>query len=347
MNNNNNNSSTGSKSTRPSEDFQEDDDANKLIQVAILHSELGEHTLLLNIMEVLQIKNYNVKMFRPNCPSELIDSDKNENVHNGCSFFPRSIFGTLVTLCAYIRVFISAILIMLDWRNSYEYIIVDQLSFIIPILRMKCSKILFYCHDPEKLVQKTLQTTSRCNFFKKWARYQLNLVEEAITGMANTILVNSLYTQKLFQERFPIISVSNNRKQKNLMCVLKRHYPRILYPFINQKNLEYSAEYKVTINELLPKSTSTNSKLLTCIIQEQTNTSLALEAFANFIERSQQSKGSKNTYLVMASYSDIKLEVQKQAIDLKIDSKVIYVKITSKDDLLLLINSSKLLIYTN
>ena len=49
----NNNSSTGSKSTRPSENISENDYMNSKISVAILHSELGEHTLLLNIMEVL------------------------------------------------------------------------------------------------------------------------------------------------------------------------------------------------------------------------------------------------------------------------------------------------------
>ena len=71
------------------------------------------------------MKNYNVKMFRPNCPEEMLGSLDSYNVTNGCSFFPRSIFGNFVTLCAYIRVMISAVMIMLDWSNNYEYIIVD------------------------------------------------------------------------------------------------------------------------------------------------------------------------------------------------------------------------------
>ena len=132
------------------------------------------------------------------------------------------------------------------------------------------------------------------------------------------------------------------------MFVIKRHYPRILYPFINPKHLVYSADYKITITELLSKNALINSKsnLLTCVIQHQTNWSLALESFYNFSQRIKANQG-KNTYLVMASFKPIKKEVQRLASELKLDNKVIYLQLRSNDDLILLINSSKLLMYTN
>jgi hypothetical protein len=68
------------------------------------------------------------------------------------------------------------------------------------------------------------------------------------------------------------------------MYVIKRHYPRILYPFINKKDLVYSSDYDMSITELLSKNALINSKsnLLTCVIQSHTNWSLALESFSNF-----------------------------------------------------------------
>lgn len=48
----------------------------------------------------------------------------------------------------------------------------------------------------------------------------------------------------------------------------------------------------------------------------------------------------------MASFKPIKEEVMGLVAELKLD-KVIYLQLTSNDDLILLINSSKLLMYTN
>jgi len=79
----------------------------------------------MNIKEALQMKNYDVKIFRPNYPSELSNLKAQPGEFLGCSFFPRSILGHFVLICSYIRVFISAISIMLDWYSTYDYIIVD------------------------------------------------------------------------------------------------------------------------------------------------------------------------------------------------------------------------------
>ena len=117
---------TGGSTRDPSEVSENPNENNKKISVAILHSEISHgKMLLLNIKEVLQMKNYDVKIYRPNYPTELAILPASSNEILGCYFFPRSILGHFVILCSYIRVFISAITIMLDWYSTYDYIIVD------------------------------------------------------------------------------------------------------------------------------------------------------------------------------------------------------------------------------
>jgi hypothetical protein len=72
-------------------------------------------------------------------------------------------------------------------------------------------------------------------------RYIMNILEEITAGMAHTVIVNSNYTKHVFQENFPLVSVSNNRKKRDLVSlkkyvIMKRHYPRILYTAVDKKN---------------------------------------------------------------------------------------------------------------
>jgi hypothetical protein len=53
--------------------------------------------------------------------------------------------------------------------------------------------------------------------------------------MAHTILVDCQFSQRQFQDNYPIISVSNRKKQKNIVyykkqSIIRGHYPQILYP---------------------------------------------------------------------------------------------------------------------
>jgi len=73
--------------------------------------------------------------------------------------------------------------------GEYDYFILDQVSFPIPILKLSNSKIFFYCHYPDKLL-----STQRSSFIMKFYRYFLDLMEELTTGMAQVIVVNSQFT---------------------------------------------------------------------------------------------------------------------------------------------------------
>ena len=58
-------------------------------------------------------------------------------------------------------------------------------------------------------------------------RFVLDNLEEVTTGMAQTVVVNSKYTQKIYIDNFPLIQRWNMFKNKK---------PKILYPAINEKN---------------------------------------------------------------------------------------------------------------
>ena len=75
------------------------------------------------------------------------------------------------------------------WAGNIDYYILDLVSLPVPILRCRNRKVLFYCHYPDKLL-----ATNRSSLTMKVYRLVLDSLEEATTGMAHTILVNSRYT---------------------------------------------------------------------------------------------------------------------------------------------------------
>ncbi|KAJ3174821.1 hypothetical protein HK101_010820 [Irineochytrium annulatum] len=88
---------------------------------------------------------------------------------------------------------------------------VDQISVGIPILRLTGSKILFYCHFPDKLL------TKRQSLLKRLYRIPFDLIEEVTTRMADDIVVNSNFTRSTFKKVFSLIP----------------RLPNVLYPGIN------------------------------------------------------------------------------------------------------------------
>jgi len=89
-------------------------------------------------------------------------------------------------MCAYIRMLLCAIWLVLFMGGVYDYIILDQVSFPIPILKWSNKRVLFYCHFPDKLL-----STNRGSIIMRTYRWFLDLAEELTTGAAQTIVVNS------------------------------------------------------------------------------------------------------------------------------------------------------------
>ena len=162
-------------------------------KVAILHPDLGiggAENLIINVALALKLRNYTVKIYTPHfdpkrCFSECHELDIEVKGH----WFPRTIFGRFIALCAYIRMLLCAIWLVIFMAHEYDYIILDQVSFPIPILKLRNRRILFYCHHPDKLL-----STNRSGKLMRIYRWFLDLAEELTTGAAQTIVVNSQYT---------------------------------------------------------------------------------------------------------------------------------------------------------
>ena len=71
--------------------------------------------------------------------------------------------------------------------------------------------MLFYCHFPDKLL-----ATNRSSGLMRFYRFFLDFAEEFTTGMATQIVVNSQFTQRIFEESFPMIS-EHGGANRNIM----------------------------------------------------------------------------------------------------------------------------------
>lgn len=163
------------------------------------------------------------------------------------------------------------------FAGSYGYYLIDQVSFPVPLLRCRNKRVLFYCHHPDKLL-----STDRASCIKRAYRFPLDLTEELTTGMSHTILVNSLYTQQVFLDAFPLI-------QKCKCCRVK---PQVLYPAINEKNFIKSPDFnKLSLTDLVGvredhSQMPIKPRILTSLnrYERKKDINLALRAFSHLLK---------------------------------------------------------------
>lgn len=74
------------------------------------------------------------------------------NVVVAGDFLPTNIFGKFHLTMAMIRSFFLAVYIFLFCPRQFDVIVVDQISFAVPIFKRCARKCLFYCHYPDKLL---------------------------------------------------------------------------------------------------------------------------------------------------------------------------------------------------
>ena len=99
----------------------------------------------------------------------------------------------------------------------------------------------------------------------KFYRYFLDNIEEATTGIANKIIVNSEFTRKVFLKEFPTISKLDAKDSRPINIVshfmgVKKHLPEILYPTISEKAFLKSKEYKNLSIKTLVESENSDKK---------------------------------------------------------------------------------------
>ncbi|XP_022943138.1 alpha-1,3/1,6-mannosyltransferase ALG2 [Cucurbita moschata] len=189
-------------------------------RIAIIHPDLGiggAERLIVDAAVELASRGHDVHIFtshhdKNRCFEETLSGTFPVTVYG--DFLPRHIFYRLHAVCAYLRCIIVTLCMLFMWP-SFDIILADQVSVVVPLLKLKrSSKVVFYCHFPDLLLAK--HTTLLRRLYRK----PIDLIEEMTTGMADLILVNSKFTASTFANTFKHLNARGIR-------------PAVLYPAVN------------------------------------------------------------------------------------------------------------------
>lgn len=195
-----------------------------MVRVLFIHPDLGiggAERLVVDAALALQNSGHSVQFLTnhhdpKHCFEETRDGTL--KVQTVGDWLPRSIFNKFTAACAYLRMIYATLYtaFVLSRQEQFDVIFVDSISIGIPFLKFAAGspKIIFYCHFPDMLMAPQKGSTLR-----KWYRWPLNWAEEFTTGKADSILVNSKFTRRVFKETFRSIAVM----------------PSVLYPSLNTK----------------------------------------------------------------------------------------------------------------
>ncbi|XP_054812146.1 uncharacterized protein LOC129313205 [Prosopis cineraria] len=201
------------------------------MNIAVIHPDLGiggAERLIVDAAVELASHGHNVYIFtahhdKNRCFEETTAGTFPVTVYG--SFIPRHIFYRLHALCAYLRCLFVALCVLLLWP-SFDVILADQVSVVIPILKLKKSaKVVFYCHFPDLLLAQ--HTT----FLRRMYRKPIDYIEEITTGMADLILVNSKFTASTFANTFKHLDGRGIQ-------------PAVLYPAVNVDQFKEPNSFK-------------------------------------------------------------------------------------------------------
>ena len=217
------------------------------MRVAFVHPDLGiggAENLVINAAVALQSCGHEVTIFTAHCDRSHCFAEVKPGGSLGArvrvhgDWLPRRlpIIGGGTALCAVVRMLYVSLVVAIwhTWcpalgvslrhlcgrggggcrAGGADVVFCDQVSACIPLLRwLAGAPVLFYCHYPDKL----LCVEGRGRWAKRVYRAILDTLEEATTGCADSVLVNSAYTANVFACAFRRLHARGAR-------------PRILYP---------------------------------------------------------------------------------------------------------------------
>ncbi|QDZ24253.1 alpha-1,3/1,6-mannosyltransferase ALG2 [Chloropicon primus] len=146
------------------------------------------------------------------------------------SWFPRTVLGRFVALCAMIRCLVVAahvaVLAATARATAPDVVFVDQVSVaVVPFVvanwflpRRRRVRVVFYCHYPDLLLssREGPKGSGRGGLgrlavhnLKRLYRVPLDWVEEVTTGLADVVLVNSNFTKGVFFRTFERLARRN------------------------------------------------------------------------------------------------------------------------------------------
>ncbi|KAL7711530.1 hypothetical protein QTN25_010798 [Entamoeba marina] len=201
--------------------------------VVIVHPDLGiggAERLVVDLALALEHEEYDVRFYTSHHdPKHCFPETKGRfQVFVHGDFIPRSFFGFFYIFFATIRALYLSLIVSL-YTNADVYI-VDQISVGVPIFKLFNKKVLFYCHFPDKLLSPP------GGMLKKFYRYPFDWLEESCMSFADSIVVNSKFTQSMYEDAFK----SHTRT------------PSVLYPTYNpilEEPMESSSPFEVDPEE--------------------------------------------------------------------------------------------------
>ena len=171
--------------------------------IAFIHPDLGlggAERLVVDAAMHLQAAGHRVTLFTAHhdqfrCFEETRDGSLEVRVYG--KFIPRQVRQRLLAPCAIARMCYLAVRLATG-RDRFDIVFCDLVSHAIGPLRLLTrSKIVFYCHFPDRLV-----APQRGGWYR-WYRAPIDRLEEVTTGMADRILVNSEFTADAFRRVYP------------------------------------------------------------------------------------------------------------------------------------------------
>ncbi len=187
------------------------DAGSRSLRIAFCHPDLGlggAERLIVDAAQELGSRGHEVDVYTayydPNRCFEETKSGAFRVLVRG-NWFPRSIGNRAMALCAYMRCLLMALSVclasILRPSNRYDVVIVDQVSITNLVFRLLCpqTRVLFYCHFPDLLLAKPL------SWMHRMYRAPLDALEQASTGMAHRVLVNSEFTKGVFRKTFTVL----------------------------------------------------------------------------------------------------------------------------------------------
>ena len=263
--------------------------SGKPLHVVFIHLDLGiggAEQLVLQLASASQELGHRLDLVTTRCdPTHCFGAVQpggklHQNLHVYGTWLPANLGGLATALCSTIRILWLTVVVLL-WFRSADVVVLDVLPTSIPLITrwLPKTRVLFYCHFPDKLLlRKTTDTTSR-----KWYRILLDWLEEQTMACADTLVVNSKFTLQMVQSTF-------TKLQSKEMSVL--------YPALDVTNLTESIHQAKTNRSPI---VSLNR------FERKKNIDLLLHAYAQLVTN-QQTKGETSTLppLIIAGGYDTK-----------------------------------------
>lgn len=304
--------------------------------IAFLHPDLGiggAERLVVDLALALQEEQNNVVIYtNHHDPKRCFEETKNKlKVKVKGNIIPKSIFNKFQILCTVIRMIIAAIYIII-FDNNYDYIIVDQCSSPLFLLKLFTkSKIIFYCHYPDLLL-----VTNRTGILRKIYRFFFDRYEKFMMKYNDLVLFNSKFSKGISMQYFNFLTKTG-----------------ILYPTYKKSENIIDNNYRSNLKEL--KDIKKQHYFLSINRYEiKKDIIFAIESFNQLIQNNKNDNNISNSKLIIAGGYDDRLDENKDYLnkmiklteDYDISDKIIFLKNISNDDKIFLIKNATALLYT-